>query len=160
MKKDEYNFCFSGDNYITNKVRVVFLARDTLSGPPLQPYQILSNYLKQYGRCGLHKISVSGEITTWRSESCLSCTRHAYWPFCSFPLNVTKLCLRVSKLWSAQGWVYNFCFREDNYITNDVRVALVLHARHAYLSSQQSEHPEHILISGTHTKRRYFIENP
>ena len=29
-----------------------------------QPLQILSNYLKQYGSYGLHKISASGEITT------------------------------------------------------------------------------------------------
>ena len=42
-------FCFWGDNYITNKVRVVSLAQDTPTGPPLHPYQILSNYLKQCG---------------------------------------------------------------------------------------------------------------
>ena len=48
MHKDDYNFCFRGDNYITNKVRVVSLARDMPTGPPLYPYQILSNYLKQY----------------------------------------------------------------------------------------------------------------
>ena len=57
-------FCFRGDNYITNVVRVVSLARDTPTGPPLHLYQILSNYLKQYGSYGLHKISASGEITT------------------------------------------------------------------------------------------------
>ena len=45
-------------------VRVVSLARDTPADPPLYPYQILSNYLKQYGSYGLHKISASGEITT------------------------------------------------------------------------------------------------
>ena len=38
-------FCFRGDNYITNKVRVVSLAQDTPTGPPLHPYQVLSNYL-------------------------------------------------------------------------------------------------------------------
>ena len=53
-------FCSRGDNYILNKVRVVSLTRDTPSGPPLHPYQILSNYLKQYGNYGLHKISDSG----------------------------------------------------------------------------------------------------
>ena len=57
-------FCFRGDNYIANRVRVVSLAGDTPTGPPLHPYQILSNYLKQYGSYGLHKISASGEITT------------------------------------------------------------------------------------------------
>ena len=63
MHKDEYNFCFRGDNYI-NKVRVVSLACDMPTGPPLDPYQILSNYLKHYGSCGLHKILASGEIPT------------------------------------------------------------------------------------------------
>ena len=46
-----------------NDVRVVSLAQDTPTGPPLYPYQILSNYLKQYGNYGPHKISTSGEIT-------------------------------------------------------------------------------------------------
>ena len=57
-------FCFRGDNYITNKVRVLSLAWDTPTGTPLHPYQILSNYLKQYGSYGLHKVSALGEITT------------------------------------------------------------------------------------------------
>ena len=48
---------------IMNKVRVVSLARDMPTGPPLHPYQILSNYLKQYGSYGLQKISASGERT-------------------------------------------------------------------------------------------------
>ena len=52
------------NNYIRHIVRVVSLARDTPTGPPLHPYQILSNFLKQYGSSGLHKISASGEITT------------------------------------------------------------------------------------------------
>ena len=53
------DFGFRGDDYFTNNVRVVSLARDTPTGPPLHPYQILSNYLKQYGGYGLHKISAS-----------------------------------------------------------------------------------------------------
>ena len=57
-------FYFWGDNYIANKVRVVSLAQDTPIGPPLHPYQILSNYLKQHGSYGLHKISAFREITT------------------------------------------------------------------------------------------------
>ena len=49
---------------MTKKVRVVSLECDMpTTGPPLHPYQILSNYLKQYGSYGLHKISDSGEIT-------------------------------------------------------------------------------------------------
>ena len=45
-----------GDNYRTKKVRVVSLAHDTPNGPPLYPYQILSNLLKQYGSYGLRMI--------------------------------------------------------------------------------------------------------
>ena len=39
------DICFRGDNYIMKKVRVVSLAHDMPTGPPLHPYQILSNYL-------------------------------------------------------------------------------------------------------------------
>ena len=57
------DFGFRGDNYIMEKkVRIVSLACDTPTGPPLHLYQILSYY--QYGSYGLHKISASGEITT------------------------------------------------------------------------------------------------
>ena len=62
--KMSLQFCFRGDNYMMNKVRVVSLARDTPTDPPLHPYQILSNYLKQYGSYGLHKMLASGAITT------------------------------------------------------------------------------------------------
>ena len=58
------DFCFRGDSYIKKKVRVVSLAHDMLTGPPLNPYQIFSNYLKQYGSYDLHKISASVEIPT------------------------------------------------------------------------------------------------
>ena len=50
-------------NSIMNKVIVVSLACNTPTGPPLHPYQILSNYLEPYGSYGLHKISASREIT-------------------------------------------------------------------------------------------------
>ena len=52
---------------------------------------------------------------------CLSCTWHAYWSSTFLP-NIIKMCLRVSKLWSTQGWGYNFCYRRDNYVMNKVRV--------------------------------------
>ena len=55
---------FRGDNYTMKKVRVVFLIFDMSTGPPFHPYQILSNYLKQYGSNGLHKPEASGVITT------------------------------------------------------------------------------------------------
>ena len=95
------DFGFRGDNYIMKKkVRVVSLACDTPTGPPLHFYQILSYYLKQYESYSLHKILASA----YRSSSFLP--------------NIIKICLRVSKLWSAQ----DFGFRVDNYITNKVRV--------------------------------------
>ena len=37
-------FCFRGDNYIMNNVRVVSLARDMPTGPPL--HQMISNSMK------------------------------------------------------------------------------------------------------------------
>ena len=59
------DFGFRGDNYIMKKkVRVVSLACDMPTGPPLNLYQILSYYLKQYESYGLHNISASGETTT------------------------------------------------------------------------------------------------
>ena len=48
---------------IINKTRVVSLACGKPTGPPLHPYQILSNYLQQYGSYGLHKNLASGQIT-------------------------------------------------------------------------------------------------
>ena len=65
---------FRRDNCIMKKVRVVSLASDMPTGPPLSPYQILSNYLKQYGSYGLHKISSSWEITTEQRKSVLQAT--------------------------------------------------------------------------------------
>ena len=54
-----------GDNYMMKKkMRVVALACDMPTGPPLHFYQILSYYLKQYGSYGLHKILASRGITT------------------------------------------------------------------------------------------------
>ena len=45
------------------KVRVVSLALDIPTGP-LHFYQTLSKYVLGYQSYGLHKISVSGEITS------------------------------------------------------------------------------------------------
>ena len=39
------DFGFSEDNYTKKKVRIVSLARDTPTGPPLYIYQILSKYV-------------------------------------------------------------------------------------------------------------------
>ena len=40
------DFCARVDNYIRKKERYVFLAFDMPTGPPLHPYQILSNISK------------------------------------------------------------------------------------------------------------------
>ena len=101
------------------KVRVVSLACNMPTGPPLNLYQILSYYLKQYGSYGLHKISASGEtLHNKESESCLSCMRHTYWSSSSSLPNIIKLSQTVWELWPAQ----DFRFRGDNYITKTVRV--------------------------------------
>ena len=36
--------------------------------------------------------------------------------------NIIKICLRVSKLNRTQGWVYGYCFSQDNFIRKKVRV--------------------------------------
>ena len=51
------------DNLKKNKARVIFPACKTPTSPDICAYQILSDYLKQYGSSGLHKISTSGEIS-------------------------------------------------------------------------------------------------
>ena len=95
-------FCFKKDNYITKKVRVVSLACHRHTGPPLHPYQILSNYLKQYGSYGLHNYIMK------KVRVLISSTQHAYFSSFSFLLNIIKICLSVSKLWSVQGCIYVF----------------------------------------------------
>ena len=45
-------------------VRVVSLACDTPTGPPLHFYKTLSKYVLGYQIYGVHKILASGELTT------------------------------------------------------------------------------------------------
>ena len=59
-KKD---FGFRGDNYIMKTVRVVSLAHNKPTGPPLRFYPTLSKYVKGYQSYGLYKILASWEIT-------------------------------------------------------------------------------------------------
>ena len=49
-----------------NKVRVISLAWDMPTGPPLHFFKTLSKYVLGYQSYGVHKISASGEITTKR----------------------------------------------------------------------------------------------
>ena len=49
------DFSFRGDNYIMKTVRVVSLACDTPTGPPVLSYQILSKYVQGYQSYVAHK---------------------------------------------------------------------------------------------------------
>ena len=91
--------CLLRGQYLHNKESELSLLHN-IHGPPLHLYQI-SNFLIHYGFYSLHKILASGEIITY-SDSCLSCTRHSYWSCSSSLPNIIKICLRVSKLLSAQ----------------------------------------------------------
>ena len=57
------------------------------------------------------------------SESCLSCTWHAYWSSSSSLPNIIILSQTVWELWPAQ----DFSFRGDNYIMKKVRVVSLAH---------------------------------
>ena len=59
-------FCFREDNYIMNKVRVVSLARNMPTGPPLYPYQILSNLwpAKDFGSRGDNYITKTVRVVS------------------------------------------------------------------------------------------------
>ena len=58
------DFGIRGSNYIIKKVRVVSLACDMPTDPPLHFYKTLSQYVLGYQSCRVHKILTSGEITT------------------------------------------------------------------------------------------------
>ena len=58
------DFGFSEGNYVMKKVRVVSLACDTPTGPPLHFYKALSKYVLGYQNYGVHKILASVEVTT------------------------------------------------------------------------------------------------
>ena len=49
------DFSFRGDNYKMKTVRVVSLAHDMPTGPPLYSYQILSKYVQGFQSYGAHK---------------------------------------------------------------------------------------------------------
>ena len=106
------DFCFRGDNYITKwelsvlystpplvlifiPTNIIKLSQTVWEIWPAQDFAFRrDNYIMKKARDNYHV-----------SESCFSCMPHAYWSFSSFLLNIIKICLRVSKLWSAQGCV-------------------------------------------------------
>ena len=98
-------FCFRGDNYITNKVRVVSLARNTPNGPPLYPYEILSNNLAVWELWPAQDFDFRGDNYIMKTVRVVSLARDMPTGPPFLP-NIIKICLRVSKLWSVQGCVY------------------------------------------------------
>ena len=66
-------------------------------------YQIISNSM---GVMACTRFQLQGrQLHKEGSQSCLFCTQHAYWSSSTFLPNIIKICLRVSKLSSAQGRV-------------------------------------------------------
>ena len=60
------NFGFRGDNCIKKTVRVVSLACNVPTGPPLHSYQILSKYVQRYQSYGANKdASTDGWTDRW-----------------------------------------------------------------------------------------------
>ena len=60
------------------------------------------------------------------SESCISCTPHAYWSYSLSLPNIIKTPLRVLKLWSAQLCVYWRMPGAESYIPEPLCVCLCL----------------------------------
>ena len=87
---------------------------------PTKYYQIISNSIgvKACTRFWFQRRWLHNE----ESESCLSCTWHAYWSSSSLP-NIIKLSQTVWELWPAQ----DFSFGGDNYITKKMRVVSLTH---------------------------------
>ena len=113
------DFCFRGDIYITKRERVLFHATHLLV-LPTEYYQIISNSM---GVMACTRSWLKGRwLHNEESESCLFCTRHAYWFSSLFLPNIIKKCLRVSKFWRTQGCISDIYFREDNYMTKKARV--------------------------------------
>ena len=99
-------FCFRGDNFITNIVRVVSCTGHAYWSSSSSLPNIIK--LFQCGSYGLHKILASMEITIHNKdiERCFSCMQRACWSSSTFLPNIIKICPRVPKLWSKQGCVY------------------------------------------------------
>ena len=85
------------------KVRVDSLARGS-SLSPTKYCQIISNSMGVM-TCKGFRLQERQQHNE-DSESCLSCTRNAYRSSSSLLPNVIKICLRISKLWSAKRCVY------------------------------------------------------
>ena len=115
------DFGFRGDNYITKKelsvLHVTYLL--VFHFIPTK-YYILSQTVWELWPA--QDFGFSGGNYTTKKVRLVSCTGHAYWSSSLFLPIIIKIYLRVSKLWSAQGYVYRFCFRGDNYIMKKVRV--------------------------------------
>ena len=113
------DFGFRGDNYITKKWELSLLYVTCLLVLLListKYYHIIS-YSMSVMACTRFPLQ-GRKLHNEESESCLSCTLHAYWSSSSSLPNIIKLSQTVWELLPAQ----DFCFRGDNYITKTVRV--------------------------------------
>ena len=111
------DFVFREDNYITKKkVRVLSCMWHAwvLLFISTKYYNIISMSM---GVMACTRFLLQGR-QLHKKESCLSCTRYAYWSSSSSLQNIIKLSQTVWELWPAQA----FGFRGDNYITKTVRV--------------------------------------
>ena len=115
------DFCFRGDNF-TTKWDLSLLQSICLLVFLFIPAKYDHITLNSMGVSGCTRLRLQGRILHKKIVSCLSCKQHAYWSSSPFLPNITKICLRASKLWCSQGWVCSVCFRGYNYIINNVRV--------------------------------------
>ena len=105
----------SGEITTQRRKSVVSLARDTPTSLfiPTKYYQTMSKGIKVIELTRMSTISASGEMHNELSESCLSCTRHAYRSSSSSLPDIIKLSQQKWVLWPVQ----DISFRGDNYIT-------------------------------------------
>ena len=105
-----------GDKYIMEKVKVHLNTTCCWSLPIT--LQTLTKYFKPHTHIFGLEIH-SGEVTRKQPQQRLSLLHvTTYWSLPMRLLNIIKICLSVSKLWSAQ----DFVLRGDNYITKKKKV--------------------------------------
>ena len=97
------------------------------TGPPLHPYQILSNFLKQYGSFVCVEVLRPSQPNGVMS-SMVSLPNHTFTGQAKSSKRLTSIVHILSleivwELWPAQ----DFGFRGDNYITKTVRVVSLAH---------------------------------
>ena len=107
------DFRFRGDNYTTNKkITLSYTQRAYWSSSSSLPNIIkLSQTVGElwpafdFGFRRGNYIRKTVRVVSLARDTPIghSCKQHTYWSSSSFLPNITKICLKVSKLWSAQG---------------------------------------------------------